>query len=60
MSRNGGTGLSPMACSQSRRHVNEGHTLRSTVGWFYLQGKLAWRPIMRSECLRFVDSRSAG
>ena len=60
MSRNGGMGLSPMACSQSRRHGYEGHTLRSTVGFFYLQGKLTWRPIMRSEGHRFVDSRSAG
>ena len=60
MSRNGGTGTSPMACSQSRRHVCEGHTLRSTVSPFYLQGKLIRCPIMGSEGFRFVGSRSAG
>jgi hypothetical protein len=42
MARNGRTGMSPLACFQSRRHVCKGHTLRSTVSLSYLQGRLIW------------------
>jgi len=60
MARNGRTSISPLAWFQSRCHVEKGHALRSTVGLFYLQGRLIRCPIMGSDGLRFVGSRSAG
>jgi hypothetical protein len=60
MARNGMTGMSPLACFQSRRHVYKSRSLRSTVSPFYLRGRLIWCPFMGSDGLRFVASRSAG
>ncbi len=60
MARTDRTGTRPLACTQSRRHVYKGRTLRSTVSPFYLQGRLIWRSIMGSNGLPIVGSRSAG
>jgi hypothetical protein len=60
MARNGRTGMIALACFQSGHHVYVGHTLRSTVSLFHLQGTLIWCPMLGSNVLRFVDLRSSG